>query len=91
MDKLDRRIFIARALVVGAGCVGACANAQGVALVDEKDAQAVAIGYRSDTSKVDGKKYPQHKVTQSCSNCQLYVGKPADASGDCAVLSLIHI
>ncbi len=62
-------------------------HAMAQAKVDEKDPQAAALGYVADTTKVDAKKYPKHAAAQKCSNCQLYTGKPADASGGCALFA----
>ena len=55
------------------------------ALVDEKDAQAAALGYVADTKRADAKKYPKHAATQNCTNCTLYQGKPTDKAGGCAL------
>ena len=62
-------------------------QAMAQAMLDEKDPQAVALGYVADTTKVDAKKYPKHAAAQKCSNCQFYAGKPADASGGCALFA----
>jgi len=78
-----RRIFIARMAASGGALLALQAQAQ--AKLDEKDAQAAALGYAADTSKVDAKKYPKHAASQKCSNCQLYSGKPADAAGPCSI------
>ena len=45
-------------------------------MVDEKDPQAVALGYVADASRVDAKKYPKYAAGQNCANCALYQGKP---------------
>ena len=60
--------------------------AQG-AMVDEKDAQAAALGYAADTTKVDAKKFPKHANEQKCSNCQLFAGKAADKAGPCPLFA----
>ncbi|MFP8833516.1 high-potential iron-sulfur protein [Hydrogenophaga sp. XSHU_21] len=65
--------------------VAGAAVAQGAPLVNEKDAQAVALGYAADSTKVDQKKFPKHAATQLCSNCQLYTGKAGEASGPCGI------
>jgi hypothetical protein len=44
------------------------------AKLDEKDPQAVALGYVADTTKADTKKFPKHSNDQKCSNCQLFQG-----------------
>lgn len=78
---VSRRVFMMQAVAAS----GVVASQQALAQVklDEKDPQAVALGYLHDSSKVDNKKYPKHAATQLCNNCQLYQGKPADAWGGC--------
>jgi High potential iron-sulfur protein len=51
--------------------------------LEESDPQAVALGYKQDTTKVDAKKYPNHALSQTCASCQLYQGKPKEALGPC--------
>jgi hypothetical protein len=43
--------------------------------LDEKDAQAQALGYRHDAAKVDHKKYATYQSGQACGNCQQFQGK----------------
>lgn len=62
------------------------AFAQG-ALVDEKNPQAVGLGYVADATRTDKKKYPRYAAGQACSNCALYQGKPADAAGGCPLFA----
>lgn len=50
-------------------------------LVDEKDAQALALGYVAVASKVDKAKYPKYADGQACSNCALYQGGAAEQGG----------
>ncbi len=57
------------------------------AKLEETDAQASSLGYKHDTTKVDGKKYPKHDAAQTCSNCALYQGKAADAWGGCPLFA----
>ncbi|MES2509795.1 MAG: high-potential iron-sulfur protein [Pseudomonadota bacterium] len=66
---------------------GTLAYAQGASpeLVKDTDANAVALGYSSDGSKTDTKKYPQYAAGQSCSTCTLFTGTPKDASAVCPV------
>jgi High potential iron-sulfur protein len=76
----DRREFIVQfSLATGALAVTASTTvfAQG-AMVDEKDAQAAALGYKADGTKVDKTKFPKYAATQNCASCALYQGK-ADA------------
>ena len=82
MSSSNRRVFLIQVAACGSVLAAAGAQAQ-VAKVDEKDAQAVALGYVADTAKADQKKFPKHASDQKCSTCALYQGKPADAAGGC--------
>ncbi|RZL00417.1 MAG: hypothetical protein EOP36_15755 [Rubrivivax sp.] len=53
--------------------------------VDPKDAQAAALGYIPDASKVDKSKFPKYAAGQTCESCQLYQSKPGATSGPCAI------
>lgn len=50
-------------------------------LVDEKEAQAVALGYVAVASTVDKVKFPKYADGQVCTNCSLYVGGSAEQGG----------
>lgn len=81
-----RRIFIARAIASGTAIATLRAAAQATKL-DEKDPQAVALGYVADTTKADQKKYAKHANDQKCGNCQLFQGKAGDAAGGCPLFA----
>jgi len=72
--------------VVSAAIAGSVGNAaaQG-ARVDEKNAQASSLGYKHDATKVDKVKFAKYQAGQTCANCTLFQGKPADAWGGCAI------
>lgn len=55
------------------------------ARLEEKDAQAQALGYRNDAAQVDKKKFANWQAGQTCANCAQYQGKPNDAWGPCAI------
>jgi hypothetical protein len=61
------------------------ASAQATKL-EETDPIAVSLGYRSDASKVDAKKFPAFAAGRNCANCQLYQGKAGDAWGACGAV-----
>ena len=87
MNNTTRRVFF---MQVAAGTTALAATqvmAQAPAMVNEKDAAAVGLGYAADTTKVDAKKYPKHAATQMCSNCQLYAGKAKEAAGPCPLFA----
>ncbi len=81
----NRREFILT-VTLGTGALMAAGQAFAAApMVAETDPQAVALGYKADTTKVDAKKYANHKPEQHCGNCALFQGKAADASGGCSL------
>jgi len=79
-----RRKFIQIFPAAGASLlVGQAALAQ--AKLDENDPQAKALGYVSDATKADKKKYANYAAGQECANCQLYQPKAGEAAGNCAL------
>jgi hypothetical protein len=84
VTRTSRRCFVIELAAAGIAVSAPCAFAQG-AHVDEADEQAVALGYRHDTTKVDAKKYPQHNASQHCANCSFWQGKREDAWAGCAM------
>jgi hypothetical protein len=55
------------------------------ALVGEKDAQAIALGYVDDATRADKVKFKTYVVGSQCSGCALYLGKAGDSAGGCPV------
>jgi hypothetical protein len=82
MSHSSRRVFLMQLAAAGATVAAARAQAQ-PARVDEKEPQAVALGYVHDTTKADKKKFPRHSVEQKCNNCALYQGKVSDPWAGC--------
>jgi hypothetical protein len=83
MKSTNRRVFMMQVAAGGTALAAASASAQ--AMVNEKDAQAVSLGYAADSTKVDAKKFPKHAAAQKCSNCQLYTGAAGSKSGPCSI------
>ena len=79
-----RRTFLMTLAASGA-TLASTAHAQ--AMLDEKDPQAVALGYVADATKTDTKKFPKYAAGQVCSNCALFQGKAADAAGGCPLFA----
>jgi hypothetical protein len=71
---------VSASLLVGRATVAQPARA------DEKDANAVALGYKHDAATVDTKKYGQYVKGNICGNCSLYAGKPSDLWAPCGAL-----
>jgi hypothetical protein len=86
MIKITRRTFFLQAIATGSALAGMRVVAQ-PAKVSESDPQAAALGYKHDTKDVDKQKFPKHDPSQTCSNCQLYQGKPQDEWGGCAIFA----
>jgi len=80
----NRRTFL-MTLAAGGSVVATAAMAQ--AKLDEKDPQAVALGYLAEASKADVKKFPKYAAGQLCSNCALYQAKATDANGGCPLFA----
>lgn len=79
----SRRSFIRLAALSGAGILSAAGAFADAPVLDEKDAQAVALGYVADASKVNKAKYANYAAGQACANCQFYQGKAGAAMGPC--------
>lgn len=88
MINSNRRTFMLHVAATGAVLSAGQAIAQTAGpKLEESDAQATALGYKSDTTKVDAKKYPNHAATQNCATCQLFQGKAKDAAGGCPLFA----
>ena len=79
-----RRTFM---MTIAAGSAALATAAHAQAKLDEKDPQAVALGYVADATKTDVKKYPKYAAGQVCHNRALFQGKPADAAGGCPLFA----
>ena len=86
MNNQRRTFVIHAAAACGALTAGRSAWAQaapGAEMVAESDAAAMAVGYVSDATKADKKKYPTYAAGQRCGTCILFEGKASDAAGPC--------
>ena len=82
MSNSTRRTFMLSVVATGSAIAASRVFAQ-ANKVAETDPQAVALGYKEDSTKVDMKKYPKHAATDNCKGCQLFQGKAGDAYGAC--------
>jgi High potential iron-sulfur protein len=55
--------------------------------LDPNDPTAKALGFVTDSSKVDSGANPTHQPTQKCGTCAQFQGKPGDARGGCNIFS----
>ncbi len=79
----NRRQFI---LTVVPAALAASASTRVVAQpakAEESDPLAVAVGFKTDASRVDTAKFPKYVKGQNCSGCMLFQGKAGDAAGAC--------
>jgi hypothetical protein len=93
-NKISRRALVKSGLLAGAlvpalGLIGNTAAAAGADLpaLDPADPTAKALGYVSDTTKVDAAANPTHKADQKCSTCAQFQGKAGDARGGCNIFA----
>lgn len=56
-------------------------EASAIESVSESDPKAVALKYRRDATRSTDRKDP----AAVCENCNLYTGKPGDATGTCEI------
>ena len=80
-----RRVFMMTLAATGAA-FAPLAQAQ-PKMVDEKEPQAVALGYVTDAARADAKKFPKYAAGQVCGNCSLYQGKATDPAAPCAIFA----
>ncbi|MBW5803372.1 High potential iron-sulfur protein [Burkholderia sp. COPS] len=86
--KFSRRRFIAATTVLASAlAVGRRAAAADTAAgaVQETDANAQALGYKTDASWVDHAKFPKFHAGEACANCQFFQGKTGAAMAPCAI------
>ncbi len=80
----SRRVFL---MTLATGSAALATTAHGQTKLDEKDPQAVGLGYVADATKTDAKKYPKYAAGQMCTNCALFQGKASDAWGACPLFA----
>ena len=86
MVNISKRSLIAFLPAAGVVLLAGRAASSQPARVEEKDTNAVALGYKHDAEMVDKKKYGQYAKGNICANCTLYAGKPSDTWAPCGAL-----
>lgn len=86
--KIDntRRIFLIQATASGLA-LGSFTAVNAQSMVAETDAQATALGYKADATKVDKAKQPKYAAGQVCGNCALFQGAAGAAAGGCPLFA----
>jgi hypothetical protein len=77
----------AASAAVALGGLPAVALAADLPHLTEADPTATAMGYKEDSTKVDAKKFANHKPDQVCSKCKYYTGDAAAAFGPCQIFA----
>ena len=77
-----RRAILHWVPAAGVALVAGRAQAQAGKAVDEKEPQAVSLGYVTDAARVDKTKFPKFAAGQHCAACQFYT---AAATGPCTI------
>ncbi|MBN3832550.1 high-potential iron-sulfur protein [Burkholderia sp. Ac-20344] len=85
--KFSRRRFITTTTVLASAlALGRRAAAEAATgAVQESDANAQALGYKTDASRVDHAKFPKFQAGETCANCQFFQGKAGAAMAPCAI------
>ena len=91
-DTISRRQAAKLALCCGAlapllHLFANTASAADMPLLEPSDPQAKALGFVTDTSKLDAAAYPTYKPGQKCSSCVQYQGKQSDATAGCNIFA----
>jgi hypothetical protein len=88
-DKISRRTMIQAGLLTAMAIPGLrqirSAHADTLPPLDPTDPTAKALGFVTDTTKVDDAANPTHKATQKCGVCAQFQGKAGDARGGCNI------
>lgn len=61
------------------------AAAASLTALDEKDPQAMALGYVADANRADTAKFKNYVTGNLCSNCGNYLGSATDAAAGCKI------
>jgi hypothetical protein len=85
MQHKRRTFLINTAGAASALAASRLALAQAGVPLSESDPMALALGFKADSTKADKAKFANYAPGQTCSGCQLYLGKPGDATGPCSL------
>ena len=92
-SKLSRRsivkgCLVSAALLPSVGLfAGIASGASTLPPLDPNDPTAKALGFVTDTTKVDSTANPTHKPTQRCGVCAQFQGNAGDATGGCNIFT----
>ena len=86
MSKTNRRVFMMQ-VVAATGATLSASLSQAKTRIDENAAEAAAVGYKLDATKVDTKRFPKYRAGEKCANCMAWLSKPTDAWGECSLFN----
>ena len=87
MTSSHRRNFMLQVVVASSALAASRVHAQAAGpKLEESDPQAMSLGYKQDSAKVDDKKFAKHEGSQTCANCQYFQGGAA-AAGPCQIFA----
>ena len=91
-NKITRRVLVRSGLIAGAlvpafGFLAEAVGAAGLPALDPSDPTAKALGFVTDSAKVDASSNPTHKDGQKCGTCAQFQGKAGDASAGCNIFA----
>ncbi len=88
MQHTNRRTFMMGMVASGSVAALSAVSARAAApVLTEADPQALALGFKNESTKVDKAKFPQHTPAQLCSGCNFYQAKPTDAMAPCQLFA----
>jgi len=73
--------------VLATANLGRNALAEDLPALEESDPTAKALGYTTDASTVDTKKYPAFQAGSHCANCTHFQGASDASTGPCAIFA----
>ncbi len=85
--KTSRRSFLIVTTGLASSLVLGHHASADVGQVSESDANAQALGYKTDATKVDKARFPKYQAGQTCASCQFFQGKPGEAMGPCQIFA----
>lgn len=80
-----RRAILHWVPAAGVALIAGKAAAQAGKPVDEKEPQAVSLGYVADAKRVDKAKFPKYAAPQHCASCQFYQGAATAPTAPCTI------
>ena len=89
---ISRRAIVKGGIIAGAlapafGFFAETAGAAALPALDPTDPTAKALGFVTDSSKVDASANPTHQPTQKCGSCAQFQGKASDATAGCNIFA----